>query len=43
VAEYVEDEALLQQVRSLKIDYAQGRHIGKTLPLTDVVAALAKD
>jgi len=43
VAEYVEDERLLKQVRSLNIDYAQGRHIGMALPLADVVAALAKD
>ncbi|HJU99360.1 MAG TPA: EAL domain-containing protein [Burkholderiaceae bacterium] len=34
VAEYVEDEAILDQVRAIGVDYAQGYAVGRLRPLT---------
>ena len=34
VAEYVQDEAILAQVREIGVDYAQGYAVGKLRPLT---------
>jgi EAL domain-containing protein (putative c-di-GMP-specific phosphodiesterase class I) len=36
IAECVEDAATLDMVRSLGVDYAQGYHISRPLPVTDV-------
>ncbi len=33
IAEFVEDDAILQQLQSLGVNYAQGFHIGRPLPL----------
>jgi EAL domain-containing protein (putative c-di-GMP-specific phosphodiesterase class I) len=35
IAEWVEDAATLDMVRSLGMDYAQGHHIGRPLPAND--------
>ncbi|MEM9439576.1 MAG: PAS domain S-box protein [Pseudomonadota bacterium] len=40
VAECVEDEALIVQLRELQIDYAQGLALGSAEPLADVLASL---
>ncbi|MDP9220750.1 MAG: EAL domain-containing protein, partial [Actinomycetota bacterium] len=34
IAEFVEDEATLQLLRELGVDYAQGYHVGRPAPLT---------
>ncbi|MFN3294979.1 MAG: hypothetical protein ACK414_16290 [Gemmobacter sp.] len=33
VAEYVSSEAILQRVRELGVDFAQGYHVGQPQPL----------
>jgi diguanylate cyclase (GGDEF)-like protein len=35
IAEFVEDEATLQLLRELGVDYAQGYHVGRPAPVTD--------
>ena len=42
VAECVEDEAILGVVRELGIELAQGLHLGRPLPLADLVSAQAR-
>ncbi|MCS6787067.1 MAG: EAL domain-containing protein [Thiobacillaceae bacterium] len=41
VAEYVEDEATLQMLRDLGVDYAQGYHIHDPQPLSDLCVEAA--
>ncbi|MDR7434490.1 MAG: EAL domain-containing protein [Armatimonadota bacterium] len=36
IAEWVEDEVTLRHVRDLGIDYAQGYHIGKPVPVSEI-------
>lgn len=36
IAEFVESEAILQALRRLGVDYAQGFHVGRPIPLQDV-------
>ncbi len=36
IAEEVEDEATLQRVRALGVDYAQGYHIGQPMPVSEI-------
>ncbi|MDQ7074919.1 MAG: EAL domain-containing protein [Gammaproteobacteria bacterium] len=40
VAEYVKDATLLEQVRALDIEYAQGEHVGVVMPLSQALALL---
>ncbi len=42
VAEFVEGEEILQQLRLLNVDYAQGYLIGKPCPLPELVASLSQ-
>ncbi len=42
VAECVEDEAILSIVRELGVELAQGLHLGRPEPLTDLVGARAR-
>ena len=37
IAEFVENEAILNCLRLLKVDYAQGHHVGRARPLDDFV------
>lgn len=37
IAEFVENEALMTQLRAFGVDYAQGYGVGKPLPLADVL------
>ena len=41
VAEFVENEAIGDELRRIGIDYAQGYHIGRPCPLPEALAALA--
>jgi diguanylate cyclase (GGDEF)-like protein len=43
VAEYVENAEIVQEVRRLGVDYAQGYAIGMPTPLTEVLESLAQD
>ncbi len=43
VAEYVENEAIAQEVRRLGVDYAQGYAYGRPEPLTDLLDGLVRD
>ena len=36
IAEFVENEAILDNLRVLKVDYAQGHHFGRARPLDDM-------
>ena len=36
VAEFVESEAILDQLRELGVDYAQGYHLGRPQPLSEL-------
>ena len=36
IAEWVEDPATLEMVRALRVDYAQGHHVGRPVPLADL-------
>ena len=36
IAEYVSSEAILERVRDIGVDYAQGFHIGEPMPLTQL-------
>jgi len=36
VAEFVENEAILEQLRELGVDYAQGYHLGRPQPLSEL-------
>ncbi|ODC02913.1 ammonia permease [Terasakiispira papahanaumokuakeensis] len=38
VAEFVENEAILEALQSIGVDYAQGFHLGKPQPLTELAA-----
>jgi EAL domain-containing protein (putative c-di-GMP-specific phosphodiesterase class I) len=38
IAEYVENEAILEQLRELGVDYAQGYHIHRPQPLQDLLS-----
>ena len=40
IAEGVEDEATLEKLRSMGVDYAQGYHIGRPMPLTQLWQSL---
>nr|WP_087020686.1 EAL domain-containing protein [Thaumasiovibrio subtropicus] len=42
VAEFVEGEEILAQLRDLNVDYAQGYLIGKPCPLPELVASLSQ-
>ena len=42
VAEYVEDERILDMVRELGIDHAQGHHVGEPEPVEDLLARLGQ-
>ena len=42
VAEYVEDEAIVDALRVIGVDYAQGYGIGKPMPMSDFLAAYAR-
>jgi diguanylate cyclase (GGDEF)-like protein/PAS domain S-box-containing protein len=37
IAEFVENEVILTQIQNLGLDYAQGYHIGRPVPVSDVV------
>lgn len=39
VAEHVEDEATLEQVRVIGFDYAQGYHLGRPVPLEELLGS----
>jgi diguanylate cyclase (GGDEF)-like protein/PAS domain S-box-containing protein len=41
VAEFVQDDACLEHLRRIGVDYAQGFHLGRPEPLDGVLAALA--
>ncbi len=41
VAEYVEDQAIIDALRVIGVDYAQGYGIGKPMPMSDFLAAYA--
>ncbi|OAN19161.1 diguanylate phosphodiesterase [Photobacterium jeanii] len=43
VAEFVENQAILDKLRDLGVDYAQGYLFGKPQPLADLVAQLSQD
>ena len=36
VAEFVEDEAIIEFLRHYGVDYAQGYHVGRPQPLAEV-------
>ena len=36
VCEFVENEAIVQVLRDIGVDYAQGYHIGKPIPLAEL-------
>lgn len=38
IAEYVSDAAILERVRDIGVDYGQGYHLGKPMPLSDLGA-----
>jgi EAL domain-containing protein (putative c-di-GMP-specific phosphodiesterase class I) len=38
IAEFVTDEATIEVLRSLGVDYAQGYHIGEPEPIGDVLS-----
>jgi len=40
VAEFVEDEAIVEILRHIGVDYAQGYHIGEPCPLAEALEAL---
>ena len=40
VAEFVENDAIRERLRSVGVDYAQGYGVGKPTPLPDILAAL---
>lgn len=42
IAEYVEDGPILEELRKLHVDYAQGWHVGKPVPLVDFERACAE-
>ena len=42
VAEYVEDERILDMVRDLGIDHAQGHHVGEPEPVEDLLTRLGE-
>jgi diguanylate cyclase (GGDEF)-like protein/PAS domain S-box-containing protein len=42
IAEYVESAAILQKLRDIGVDYAQGYEFGKPRPLQDIRASLRK-
>ena len=42
VAEWVEDGAVLEKLRELGVDYAQGRHVGEPLPLERILRTRRK-
>ena len=37
VAEFVESNAILNELRIIGVDYVQGYSIGKPLPLTEII------
>lgn len=41
VAEYVEDQSIVEALRAIGVDYAQGYGIGKPMPMNDFLAAYA--
>lgn len=41
VAEFVEDQAIVEALQRIGIDYAQGYHLGRPVPLAEALAALA--
>ena len=42
VAEYVEDQSIVDALRVIGVDYAQGYGIGKPMPMSDFLAAYAR-
>jgi Amt family ammonium transporter len=42
IAEFVENDAVLETLRSLGVDYAQGYHIGRPRPLDEYPRPQAK-
>jgi Amt family ammonium transporter len=38
IAEFTESAAILDRLRSLGVDYAQGYHVGKPLPAQELFA-----
>jgi len=42
VAEYVEDQSIVDALRAIGVDYAQGYGIGKPMPMSDFLAAYAR-
>jgi EAL domain-containing protein (putative c-di-GMP-specific phosphodiesterase class I) len=40
IAEFVTNAATKQMVRSLDVDYAQGYHIGKPLPISQIFSVV---
>lgn len=43
VAEFVESEEILDALRDMGVDYAQGFHIGRPRPLDELSAAVAPE
>ena len=37
IAEYVEDDQVLEMLRDIRIDFAQGYGVEKKMPLTDLL------
>ena len=37
IAEWVENDAILDQLKSIRVDYVQGYEIGHPMPLTDII------
>ena len=42
IAEFVEDEETLRLLRELGVDYGQGYHLGRPVPVSDVLPGLVK-
>jgi diguanylate cyclase (GGDEF)-like protein/PAS domain S-box-containing protein len=42
LAEFVGDDATLDAVRAMGVDYAQGFHLGRPVPVDDALAAIAR-
>jgi len=40
IAEFVEDDAILEKLADIGVDYAQGFGVGKPVPFTDILSEL---